>query len=332
MNMGQLLITVITFGSIFGAVTLSLNLQYAHGGMINFGIVAYFAVGAYTYAIFTQPAPSGLDQYKFGFGLPWWIAVVFAGLAALAFAAVTGWPTLRLRGEYLALTTFAFAEVFHSFLLNERRIGNGTIGLANVERPFGDWGPIEEKYVFAAVAGLLMVTTLLVFRQLLRSPYGRALSAIRDDEVASLAVGKPVQQMRRQVFLITAIPVGLAGALYAMFTTLAQPSLFTAEVTFVIWIALVLGGERSVYGAVLGTMGLIFFEEVVRAWPFETVRSAQIASSVEHIVTGLAFIAVLRFQPFDRLAKRMKSSAPKRMKAPPMETQPAETQPAEATP
>ena len=114
--------------------------------------------------------------------------------------------------------------------------------------------------------------------------------------------------MRRQVFLISAIPVGLAGAVYAMFTTLAQPSLFTAEVTFVIWIALVLGGERSVYGAVLGTMGLILFEEIVRAWPFETVRSAQIAASVEHVLTGLLFIAVLRYQPFERFARRVRAS------------------------
>ncbi|MDE0657903.1 MAG: branched-chain amino acid ABC transporter permease [Acidimicrobiaceae bacterium] len=308
MNWPQLLVTVLTLGSIFGVVTLSLNLQYARGGMINFGIVAYFAVGAYTYAIFTQPAPQGLDQYKFGFGWPWWAAVIIAGLAALVFAAVTGWPTLRLRGEYLALTTFAFAEVFHSLLLNERRIGNGTVGLARVERPFGDWGPIEEKYVFAGAAVLLLVATLVVFRRLLVSPYGRALDAIRDDETAALAAGKPAQQMRRQVFLISAVPVGFAGAVYAMFTTLAQPSLFTAEVTFIVWIALVLGGERSVYGVVLGTVGLVFFEEIVRAWPFETVRSAQIAAAVEHVVTGLVFIAVLRFQPFQAAATRLKVS------------------------
>ncbi len=308
MNWLQIFVTVVTLGSIFGVVTLSLNLQYARGGMINFGIVAYFAVGAYAYAIFTQPAPQGLDQYKFGFGWPWPVALVAAATAALLFAAITGWPTLRLRGEYLALTTFAFAEVFHSFLLNERRIGNGTVGLANVKRPISDWGPIEEKYVFAGAAALLMIATLLVFRRLLRSPYGRALDAIRDDEVAALAAGKSVQRMRRQVFLISAIPIGAAGGLYAMFTTLAQPSLFTAEVTFIIWIALVLGGERSVYGAVAGTFGLIFFEEVVRTWPFETVRSAQIAASVEHIVTGLLFIAVLRYQPFDRIAERMKAT------------------------
>lgn len=309
MNWAQLAVTVVTVGSILGVVTLALNLQYARGGMINFGIVAYFAVGAYTYAIFTQPPPRGLDQYTFGFEWPWWAALIIAGVAALAFAAITGWPTLRLRGEYLALTTFAFAEVFHSLLLNERRIGNGTVGLARVERPFTDWGPIEEKYVFAGGAALLLVITLLVFRRLLRSPYGRALDAIHDDETAARAVGKAAQKMRRQVFLVSAIPVGVAGALYAMYTTLAQPSLFTAEVTFIVWIALVLGGERSVYGVVLGTLGLVLFEEIVRAWPFETVRSAQIAASVEHVLTGLLFIALLRYRPFERFTRRVRVSA-----------------------
>ncbi len=308
MNWPQLLITVATIGSIFGVVTLALNLQYARGGMINFGIVAYFAVGAYTYAIITQPPPKGLDQYAFGLDWPWWAGFLLAGVAALGFAALTGWPTLRLRGEYLALTTFAFAEVFHSFLLNERRIGNGTVGLSNVHRPFGDWGPIEEKYVFAGAAALLLIVTLAAFRQLLASPYGRALDAIRDDEVAAQSSGKPSADMRRQVFLISAVPVGLAGAVYAMFTTLAQPSLFTAEVTFIVWIALVLGGERSVYGAMLGAFGLVFFEEVVRALPFETVRSAQIAASVEHIITGVLFIAVLRYQPFDRIQRKVRAS------------------------
>ncbi len=309
MNWPQLIITVITIGSILGVATLALNLQYARGGMINFGIVAYFAAGAYAYAIATQPPPKGLDQYSFGFDWPWWAGFVAAGAAALVFAVVTGWPTLRLRGEYLALTTFAFAEVFHSFLINERRIGNGTVGLSNLERPVSDWGPIEEKYVFAAAAALLLLVTLIAFRRLLNSPYGRALDAIRDDEIAAAAVAKPVADMRRQVFLISAVPVGFAGALYAMFTTLAQPSLFTAEVTFVVWIALVLGGERPIYGVVLGTLGLVFFEEVVRAWPFETVRSAQIAASVEHVVTGLLFIAVLRFRPFDRISEQLKARA-----------------------
>lgn len=304
MNIEQLLLTVLTYGCLFSVMTVSLNLQYARGGMINFGTVAYFAAGAYAYAIFTQDPPKGLDQYFFGFGAPWWIGLMAAGAASLLFAIITGWPTLRLRGEYLALTTFAFAEVLHSFLLNERRIGNGSVGLSNVERPDFSALGIPENYAFAGAAILLLVLTAFLCRRILASPYGRAIDAVRDDERAAEAVGKDIKRLRFEVFVISAVPIGFAGALYAMITTLVSPNLFTAEVTFFVWIALVLGGERTIKGAILGTLALVLFEEVVRSFHFETVRAAEIAASVEHMMTGAIFVMILRWQPFDRLAKK----------------------------
>lgn len=307
--MEQILLSVLMFGSLFAVLTLALNLQYARGGMINFGTVAYFAAGAYAYAIVTQEPPSGLDQYMLGFEAPWWVGFIVAGLASMAFALITGWPTLRLRGEYLALTTFAFAEVLHSFLMNERRIGNGTMGLSNVHRPETDWLGLPSSYVFTAAAMVLMLATAALVARILNSPYGRAIDAIRDDEVAAQAVGKDVRRMRFQVFVLSAIPIGFAGALYAMITTLVNPELFSAEVTFFVWIALVLGGERTIAGAVLGTMALVGFQEIVRAIPFETVRAAQIAASIEHMLTGVLFILILRWQPFERMMRRKAKAA-----------------------
>lgn len=304
MNIEQLLLAVLTYGCLYAVMTVSLNLQYARGGMINFGTVAYFAAGAYAYAIFTQDPPSGLDQYAFGFNAPWWVGFMAAGVASLVFAVVTGWPTLRLRGEYLALTTFAFAEVLHSIFLNERRIGNGSVGLSNVDRPdFATLG-LSENYGFALSAIVLLVLTVILCRRILASPYGRAMDAVRDDEIAAEAVGKDIKRLRFQVFVISAVPIGFAGALYAMITTLVSPDLFTAEVTFFVWIALVLGGEHTIKGAILGTLALVMFEEVVRSFHFETVRAAEIAASVEHILTGAIFIMILRWQPFDRFAKK----------------------------
>ncbi len=294
----QLFTAVLMFGSVYAVLTLALNLQYARGGMINFGIVAYFAIGAYAYAIVTQPPPAVLDQYLFGFEGPWWLGFLAAGVASMAFAILTGWPTLRLRGEYLALTTFAFAEVLHSWLLNERRIGNGNVGLANVKRPDLSWTGLGDTWAYAIAALLLMLATMLVFNRILASPYGRAMDAIRDDEMAAQAIGKKISRIRFEVFVISAIPVGFAGAMYAMISTLVAPSLYTSEITFTVWIALVLGGERTILGAILGTMALIFIQEGIRAYPFETIRGAQIATSTQQIVTGLIFVLVLRWQPF----------------------------------
>lgn len=307
MNVEQLLLTIITYGCMYAVLTISLNVQYARGGMINFGTVAYFAAGAYAYAIVTQEPPSGLDQYVLGLDAPWWVGVIVAGCAAALFALVTGWPTLRLRGEYLALTTFAFAEVLHSFLLNERRIGNGSVGMANVTQPDVSWLGWSTADGYAAAAVLLMLATMLFFRRLLSSPYGRAMDAIRNDETAAQAIGKDIERIRFEVFVLSAIPVGLAGALFAMITTLVSPSLFTAEVTFFVWIALILGGERTILGAIIGTLALVSFQEIVRAFPFETVRSAQIATSLEEILTGIAFIVILRWRPFDWLTRSSRS-------------------------
>jgi len=304
MTIYSLILATLTFGAMFSVLTLSLNLQYARGGMINFGTVAYFAAGAYAYAIFTQEPPSGLDQYLFGFDMPWYVGFLAAGVASLLFALLTGWPTLRLRGEYLALTTFAFAEVFHSVLLNERRIGNGSVGLSNVERPDPTTLGIDDTLGYAFAAMALMLVTAFVFNRLLKSPFGRAIDAVHDDEMAAQAVGKDDARIRLQVFIISAIPIGFAGALYAMITTLVAPSTFTAQVTFFVWIALVLAGEKTIIGAILGAMALVLFQEVVKGFPFETVRAAQLASSGEEIVTGILFILVLRLRPWEKLAKR----------------------------
>lgn len=306
MNWAQFAITVVTLASILGVVTLVLNMQYGHAGMINFGVVAYFAAGAYTYILLTQPPPSeaSLDQYLIGLELPVWIGLTGAAVAGLLFAAITGWPTLRLRGEYLALTTFAFAEVFHSFIVNEQRFANGTRGLVGVPRPYRDSLTFIDYELLLAIAALVfLVIVYVIFERIVRSPYGRSLEALRDDELALTTVGKRISRFRMEVFLFTAPFAAMAGAFYIWFTTLAIPELFTAEVTFIVWIALIVGGEASNRGALIGITLVIAFEELVRTIPFDTIRAAQIAAELEVAALGILLIVFLRWQPFAALTR-----------------------------
>lgn len=305
MNWGQLIITVVTVASILGVVTLVLNMQYGHAGMINFGVVAYFAIGAYTYVLLTQPPPSSsLDQYVIGLELPGWIGFIGAALAGLVFAAITGWPSLRLRGEYFALTTFAFAEVLHSFIINEQRFANGTRGLVGLDRPLrGQIAFIDYDIFFAAASFLFLIIVYLIFERVVGSPYGRALEALRDEELALTTVGKRATRFRLEVFLFTAPFAAMAGAFYIWYTTLALPEIFTAEVTFVVWIALILGGEGSNRGALIGIFLVVLFEELVRSIPFTTIRGAQIAASLETVALGIMLIVFLRWQPFAKLTR-----------------------------
>lgn len=297
MNLAQLVITVATVGGVYALLALALNLQLGQGGLINFGIVAYFTAGAYAYVILVQPPPTTFDSYKFGFGLPMWVAFVGAGVAAVVFALITGWPCLRLRGEYLALTTFAFAEVFGSLVTNGTAVTNGTLGFTGLAQPFEMAVPGEAySWFLAALVACAVAVTFVVVQRLTGAPFGRALRAVRDDELAAGLAGKNVRRLRLQAFLIGALISGFAGAIYAWYTTLVSPELFTADVTFTVFIALAIGGIGSNVGAVAGAVVLIGFQELVRGLATSPVISSRVGA-IEVALEGLLFIVILRVAP-----------------------------------
>lgn len=294
--MTSALLTVIVIAGIYGVMTVSLNLQYGNAGLINFGIVAYFAAGSYAYVIATNRPPLPLDNYIWGFGLPMWAGFLFAGIAAVVLAAITAGPTLRLRGEYLALVTFAFAEVLHSVLVNELRLSNGTVGFTGIDRPFRELvSGGAYVYVFAGMVLLVLALTYVAGQRIVTSPFGRTLRAIRDDEVAAELAEKPIAKMRLQIFIFSALLTGFAGALYAWYTTVINPGLFTAEVTFVVWIALILGGAGSNRGAVVGAVVLVGFEEALRFLSLTPEVAARV-SAVRGALVGLLLVLLLRYR------------------------------------
>lgn len=298
--MTPLLSAVLTVGilvGIYGVVALALNFQYGEAGLINFGVVAYFAVGAYTYAILTagSPNPDSLDQYRWGWDLNPLLAAVIAGGVGVVFALVSGWPALRLRGEYLALTTFAFAEVFQSFLLNTPAITNGTSGFSNITQPLRDSVGNYNLFLFV-VAVVFLAFTFWFFQRLVSSPYGRTLRAIKDNEIGVVAAGERPETYRRQVFLLSAFFIAVAGVIYVVWLSLARPSTFGAEITFYVWIAMILGGEGNNWGVLAGILGLTLLDELVGQLPLESIRTVQLVDAAQGILTGLLFIVVLRWR------------------------------------
>ncbi len=297
MGAWDLVFSILTLAAVYALLTLALNLHFGMAGLINFGIVAYFAVGAYGYALATQPPPSAIDSYIIGLGLPSWAGILVGVAAAVLFALLTGGPTLRLRGEYLALTTFAFAEVLHSVLVNVGGLANGQRGLSSIFPPFYDSIPFA-LYEECMLAGVLVILGAVFALQahLTRSPFGATLQAIRDDELATQALGKVVASFRLKAFLAGAAIAGLAGILYAWQSTLVAPDLFTADVTFTAFIALVLGGVGSNRGAVVGAFVLFGITEALTLLPI-SAESFQVVSAIRSIVLGLIVILVLRLRP-----------------------------------
>lgn len=298
--MSPLLAALISVGilvGIYGVVAIALNFQYGEAGLINFGVVAYFAVGAYTFAILTAGPPSeaALDTYRWGANLHPLLAAAIAGLVGVVFAALSGWPALRLRGEYLALTTFAFAEVLQSLLVNVPAITNGTSGFSNIVQPMRDSVDNYNLFLFA-ISLLLLATTMIFFQRLVRSPYGRLLRAIKGDETGVTATGQVPETYRRQAFFVSAFFIALAGVIYVIWLTLARPSSFGAEITFFVWIAMILGGEGNNWRVLAGVIGLTVLDELVRQLPVSTVRAVQLVDAAQIFFTGLLFVLVLRWR------------------------------------
>jgi branched-chain amino acid transport system permease protein len=288
---------IVTVVAIFSLLTLALNLQFGQGGIINFGLVAFFAIGAFTYAILTQPAPTDLDEYVVGLELSPWAAAPLAIAASVAVAYLVGRPVLRLRPEYLALASFAFAQVLESLLINVRSLANGTVGLSGLEPPAAASIPFEDYdmwFMLGALVLLALVYALLA--RLTSSRFGVTLRATRDDELAAAALGKDVAGMRMRAFVLGCGIAGLAGIVYVSYTTLAAPELFTANVTFTAFIALVIGGLGSNLGAVVGALIFFGLEELLNLVPLSG-ETAQFFASIQVIPFGIALILVLRFAP-----------------------------------
>ena len=279
--MGGYLEAVGTIGGVYALLALGLNLQYGYTGLINFGIVAFFAIGAYSSALLAlQGVPFVLDF------------AAASGLAALA-----AWPLglicLRLRDDYLAIVTLAFAEIVRTVIISEEWLTSGTRGIPGIPRPFAT-SPVA--YLLLVLATVL-AATLLTWR-LVRSPFGRLIQAIRDDEDAVPSLGKRPSGFKLVVFTIGAGLTGLAGALYAHYLTYISPDQFVPLLTFYVWIAVIMGGAGRIGGAVAGAALLTFFLEGTRflrdAIPF--VSEVQMAS-LRLAVIGLLLILFTLYRP-----------------------------------
>ncbi|MBN8917031.1 MAG: branched-chain amino acid ABC transporter permease [Rhizobiales bacterium] len=246
------LVTVVILVAIAALVGLALNLQWGLAGLVNFGVAGFVALGAYTLAI-SAPHVGWLA----GLALS---AAVCAGLSMLL-----SLLTIRLEENYLAIVTIGFAEIVRILLLNLGDLTGGALGIADIPRPFAGitpagWG---DAVILAFALGLVVI--VFAFSEaLVRSPFGRALRAVRDDATAAAALGKPVLALRVRAFAIGGAIMGLAGALHAFFLTYIDPSQFTPIITAYAFMAVIAGGRGSNLGLVLGAGSIMLILEATR--------------------------------------------------------------------
>ncbi|CAN7640620.1 branched-chain amino acid ABC transporter permease [Ensifer adhaerens] len=307
----------LTMAFTYAIICLGLNVQWGMTGLFNVGIAAFVAVGAYTSAILTTPDTA--ERFG-GFGMPIAVGWLGAAIVSGALSWAVGALTIRLRSDYLAIATFGVAVTVQLCMLNLQSVTGGAFGIGFIPRPFAD---LQGNALLFSLAncGLMALVVLVLYlglQHLSRSPWGRVLRAIREDEVAAQALGKRPVRFRLQAFASGGAIMGLAGAAQAHFIGFIAPDNYMPVLTFQVWAMLIVGGSGNNRGAIAGAIlvwGLwALTAAAVSAFvpPEEQARAA--ALQIVAIGVGLCLMLLLRprglfgeVSPLARLSRNKQS-------------------------
>ncbi len=300
----------LAMAGIYAVMTLALNVHWGYTGLFNIGIAGFFAVGAYTSALVTSPMPTGVQaQYveqAFGLNMPFLVGVIAAGLVSGVVAWIIGFPTLRLREDYLAIATIGISESIRLIFNNERWLANGPQGLVGIKQPLRDWlieqgmPPNFYNFFYLAIVLIFVAVIYIALERGIRSPWGRVLRAIREDEVVPETMGKDVFRFKMQSLVLGAVLMGMGGALYAHFARAIQPSVFTPLFgTFVVWVMLILGGSGNNKGAILGAfiVWAIWSGTSYLSRQFVPVQFSAQAPFIRLLIIGVLLLVILLTRP-----------------------------------
>lgn len=248
---------IMTTALMYVVLGLGLNIVVGLAGLLDLGYVAFYAVGAYTYAL--------LNHH---FGLGFWVVLPIGGLLAALFGILLGIPVLRLRGDYLAIVTLGFGEIIRLILENWGSFSKGPSGISNIARPalFGIEMSLNTAIVYTYyIMILFVIITIFVVNRLQDSRLGRAWIALREDEIACQSMGIDKMKTKLVAFSLGAFWAGIIGVVFAAKTTFINPASFTFLESAIILSIVVLGGMGSIVGVIIGALVLILMPEYLRA-------------------------------------------------------------------
>lgn len=305
---GQAWVRIVDFAILYVFLALGLNIVVGFAGLLDLGYVAFYAVGAYLYALLASP--------HFGLHLPFWAIIPLGAVTACIFGVLLGAPTLKLRGDYLAIVTLGFGEIIRIFLNNLNapiNITNGAQGITLIDPiAIGSFkfsgstqilgltlsGP--QKYYFLLVA--LAVVVILINLRLQHSRIGRAWQAIREDEVAAKALGINTRNIKLLAFAMGASFGGVAGGIFAAMQGFVSPESFSLVESVSILSMVVLGGMGHIPGVILGAVLLTVLPEFLRygVGPIQQAAFGKVLvdpESLRMLIFGLALVLVMRWRP-----------------------------------
>ena len=316
---GNAWVRILDMALLFVLLALGLNIVVGYAGLLDLGFVAFFAIGAYMFGLMASPHlsdhfPAFAALFPTGLHTPLWIVIPLAVLLAGVLGILLGAPTLRLRGDYLAIVTLGFGEIIRVFLNNldhPVNITNGPKGIGQIDsikffgldlgkklNVFGfDIAPVTMYYYLFLV---LVVVSVVICHRLEFSRIGRAWMAIREDEIAAKAMGINTRNMKLLAFGMGATFGGVAGAMFAAFQGFISPESFSLMESVMIVAMVVLGGIGHLPGVILGAVLLAALPEVLRyvAGPLQSMTDGRLdASILRQLLIALAMIVVMLLRP-----------------------------------
>jgi branched-chain amino acid transport system permease protein len=290
----EYLISQLTFICMYSIATIGLMLLTGYTGQVSLGHAAFFGIGAYTSGILT------------GRGMPFFSALPAAGLLAGLVGIVIGLPALRLSGLYLAIATMGFAFIVDEILVRWEALTNGNMGMMVDPPSIGSfWFDTEIRFYYLALA--LMILTILAARNIIRSPVGRAMIAIRDSEVAAQAMGISLPRFKTMAFAVSAFFTGVAGSLYAHKLSFINPESFTILVSIEFLAMIIIGGLGSIHGAVYGSAFVILLPQLIIMTKDYLPTYLRHQTGLEPALYGLMIILFILFEPLGIYGRWLKT-------------------------
>lgn len=293
--------TLVIYSFVYIIAASGLNLQFGVAGVYNFAFIIFQAAGAYTTGVLSlgRPGSTGLQTYILGLHLPFPVPLLVSGVVAGLLGVGVGALTIRrLRADYLAIALLVVSLIATDLVTNATGLFNGATGLAQIPQPFIGLTSSTTLYdwIYAGYAGIVCVVVLVMVRVIIRSPLGRSLRAMRENDSAAAAIGKNVMGLRLFVFGVGGALAGLSGSVLVSFTQAWAPSSWLYGETFVLFTALIVGGVGSNLGPVLGALLVpVVLAEGSRYLP--AFGAPTLVPSLEWIVIGVVLIAFLWFRP-----------------------------------
>jgi branched-chain amino acid transport system permease protein len=278
----EYILHILVIAGIYIILTLSLNIIVGYTGLAALGHIAFACVGAYTSSLLAL-----------NYGISPWIGLIIGAFIASLLGIIIGAPSVRLKGDYLALATFGFGVIVYSISNNWVSLTRGPMGLPGIPK-FSLFGfELRPIWAYLALVMAFVFITAFIINRIVESPFGRILKSIREDEVASLSIGKNVNLYKLIVFAVGALFAGIAGSLYAHYITFIDPSSFTVMESIAVLLMVVFGGMGSIRGSFIGALVLVIFPEMLR---FLGMPSS-VAAPLRQMIYGLLLIVLMVKRP-----------------------------------